>query len=458
MIDSKRVHFIGIGGTGMGPLATILLQSGIEVEGSDLKDSPRLRDLRAAGGRVYVGHSADNLGSPDLVVVSLAVDPANPEVIEAGRRGIPVVTRAQLLGRLFNEKRGIGVGGTHGKTTTASMTAYVLLQAGADPTIAVGGEILDLGYGGRLGGSDLFVAEADEAYKSFYELRPYIGVITNIDNDHLDHYGTFDDVVQGFRRFAAQIKPGGCLIACADDPNVERVIEGYEGELVLYGRTRGDYVVSDCQIQDGRWRFSVTRGERRVEVSLLVPGAHNALNATAALAACERLGVDLDEAASILSGFHGARRRSELIGSTSGVAIYDDYAHHPSEVAATLRAFRAAHKGRLIVVFQPQRFSRTKLLMDAFALAFADADLIVVDDIFYRGTGELPLEGINSSRLAELIRAKSGRSALYIPGKQEIVNFLRTHAQKGDLIITMGAGDIRECAVQLAEVLGGRPA
>lgn len=442
----------------MCPLASILLQSGIEVEGSDLKDSPRLRELRAAGATVHVGHSSENLGLPDLVVVSLAVDPANPEVIESGRRGIPVVTRAQLLGRLFNKRRGIGVGGTHGKTTTASMTAYVLLQAGADPTIAVGGEIVDLGYGGRLGGSDLFVAEADEAYKSFYELRPHIGIITSIDDDHLDHYGSFDDVVLGFRRFAAQIKPDGCLIACAEDPNVDKVIEGYEGELVLYGLTRGHYVVNDCRIEDRRWRFTVARGGRSVDVSLLVPGLHNALNATAALAACERLGIDLDEAASLLRGFHGARRRSELIGSIGEIAIYDDYAHHPSEIEATLRAFRTAHRGRLIVVFQPQRFSRTKLLMDRFAAAFADADLIVVDDIFYRGTGELPLEGINSYRLVELIRSKSGRSAHYIPGKQEIVSFLRTHAQEGDLIITMGAGDIRECAVQLAEILGGRPA
>lgn len=453
-----QVHFVGIGGTGMSPLAKILLQSGIEVTGSDCKESPYLNDLKQEGAAVHIGHSADNLDSPDLVVVSLAVDPSNPEVIEAGRRGIRVVTRAQLLGKLFNEKKGIGVSGTHGKTTTASMIAYILMMAGKDPTIAVGGEIIDLGCGGRLGSGECFVAEADEAYKSFFELKPLISIITSVDEDHVDHYGSFEDVISGFSRYASQTRKGGWLIACADDEAVLRAIERYGGNLILYGTASGDYVVSDCRFADGRWRFVLKHGPEHIEVSLLIPGLHNALNATAALAACALVGVDLREAVSILGQFRGARRRSELIGSVGGIAVYDDYAHHPSEIRATLRAFRTEHSGRLIAVFQPQRFSRTKLLMKHFAEAFADADLVLIDDIFYRGTGESPLSGVSSHRLAELVRSVSNKPTLYIPGKPEIVRFLSEHVQEGDVVITMGAGDIRECAEKLVEILGGTSA
>lgn len=458
MIYSRHVHFIGIGGTGMAPLATILLQSGVEISGSDCKDSSRLSQLKQAGAKVSVGHSADNLDSPDLVVVSLAINSDNPEVAEAERRGIPVITRARLLGMLFNTKKGIAVSGTHGKTTTASMIAYVLEKAGADPTIAVGGEIVDLGFGGKLGRGECFVAEADEAYKSFFELKPFISVVTSIDDDHLDHYGSFESVVDGFSRFIRQTRQDGHLVVCADDSRVLCATEGYDGQISLYGTAGGDYVIEDMKVESRSWKFTVRQEAASVEMSLLVPGLHNALNATAALAACERLGVDRGRVASILAGFSGTRRRSELIGVASGVEVYDDYAHHPSEIQVTLRAFRAGHSGRLVVVFQPQRFTRTRLLMDRFARAFGDADLIVVDDIFYRGTGEVPLDGVNSHRLVELIRSSSGKPALHISGKEGIVSFLARHAEKGDLIITMGAGDIRECAVQLLQTLGGRSA
>jgi UDP-N-acetylmuramate--alanine ligase len=456
LTNSRRVHFVGIGGTGMAPLATILLQSGIKVSGSDCKDSPALSKFRQAGVRVSLGHSASNLDSPDLVVVSLAVNGTNPEVVEAERLGIPVVTRAQLLGSLFNEKRGIAVSGTHGKTTTASMIAYVLEMAGYEPTIAVGGEIVDLGFGGKLGGGQHFVAEADEAYKSFLELKPSVSVVTSIDDDHVDHYGSFEGVIDGFRRFIEQTQPDGYLVACADDPNVLTATEGYQGRAVFYGQKGGDYVVQNLRIEGRSWRFTVRRRGGAVEMSLRVPGLHNALNATATLAVCEWLGVHCDRVSALLAKFSGARRRSELIGTAGGIAVYDDYAHHPSEIQATLRAFRARHSGRLVVVFQPQRFSRTRLLMNRFAGAFSDADLVVVDDIFYRGTGEAPLEGVNSGRLAELIKSSSGKPAFYISGKEEIVRFLSEHVENGDLIITMGAGDIRECAVRLVEAFGGR--
>ena len=458
MINSRRVHFVGIGGTGMAPLATILLQSGTEVSGSDCKDSPTLNKLRQAGARVSLGHSASNLDQPDLVVVSLAVNGENPEVIEAERLGIPVLTRAQLLGSLFNEKKGVAVGGTHGKTTTASMIAYVLERTGQDPTIAVGGEILDLGFGGKLGRGRYFVAEADEAYKSFFELKPFVSVVTSIDDDHLDHYGSFEGVVEGFRRFIGQTQPDGYLVACGDDPNVMAATDGYRGRAAFYGEKNGDYIVEDLRVEDRSWRFRVRRKGDTVEMSLRVPGVHNALNATAALAACEWLGVDCSSVSEVLAEFSGARRRSELKGTVGGIAVYDDYAHHPSEIQATLKAFRAKHPGRLVVVFQPQRFSRTRLLMNRFAGAFSDADLVVVDDIFYRGTGEAPLDVVNSRRLVELIGANSGKPALYISGKEEIVRFLSEHAESGDLIITMGAGDIRECAVRLVETFGGRTA
>lgn len=457
-MDTKpgdAVHFVGIGGSGMSPLAALLMHMGYRVSGSDIKDSPKLDKLRSLGAEVHVGHCAENVGGAATVVISAAVSRSNPEVAEATRRGIPVITRAELLGILMNERRGVAITGTHGKSTTTSMTALVFTEAGLDPMVAVGADVRDLGGSSRYGQGEFVIVEADEAYGSFLKLRPEVVVITNVDDDHRDYYGSFEGIVAGFRQFLGNVKPGGFVVAFWDDHNVRTVCEGFPGRIIRYGSgPECDYTAEGPAVRDFGGSFdAVCRGRRLGHIQLRVPGMHNIYNALAVCAVANELGLPFAAVASALGRFSGADRRCQLIGEAGGILVLDDYAHHPAEIAATLKALKQGTGRRVVAVFQPQRYTRTMFLRDQFARAFSDADVVVMDEIYATGTGEEPIPGVSGESLAEAVRAFEGDKVHFVPGKENLLSFLLDAVRPGDVVITMGAGDIWKTAVDLAKAL-----
>jgi len=462
MEADERVHFIGIGGSGMSPLAHIMSGLGWRVSGSDIRYSPHLADLAAIGAQVYQGHDPSVVQGAARVVVSAAVPDGDPELVAARRLGIPVVTRAELLGEIMRPRRGIAVTGTHGKTTTSAMIALIMEEAGLDPTVAVGAGLPWIATGGKAGRGEYMVVEADEAYRSFLKLDPEVAVVTNIDDDHRDHYGSFEAIVDAFTQFLERIKPLGFAVLCADDPNVTRAASRLERRVVRYAvATEADYTVSEPRHLGFGSRFAASRHGRPMgQVELSVPGMHNMSNAIAAIALCDQLGIDFGVVRTGLARFTGADRRCQVLARTPDVTLVDDYAHHPAEIRATLAALRKAASGRLVAVFQPQRFSRTKLLHDEFVRSFSLADVIAVTEIYYEGTGEEPVPGVTGRRLAESIEAYEGRPVVYLPDRDALEDFLRSAASPGDTIVTMGAGDIYRTSRRFAEELlrsGARP-
>ncbi|MCR4425741.1 MAG: UDP-N-acetylmuramate--L-alanine ligase [Firmicutes bacterium] len=455
MWNGKRVHFIGVGGSGMSPLARILSGMGARVSGSDIKPSPKLSEVSEAGVEVYTGHDPARVHDAELVVVSAAVPPDDPELRAAKEAGIHVVTRAELLGELMNPARGIAVTGTHGKTTTSSMVALSLERAGLDPTIVVGASVPKIPGGGKLGRGEFVVVEADEAYGSFLRLTPEVAVVTSIDDDHRDYYSTFEGILEGFAQFLRRIKPGGTAVVCADDPNTGRAVSGLRRRIVTYGFAPGaDYTAASSEALGFGSRFEVVhRGRPLGKLELAVPGVHNISNALAASAVCDLLGVDFGAVRDALRDFTGAERRCQILARTRGVTVVDDYAHHPAEIRATLSALRRATSGRLVAVFQPHRFTRTKLLMDEFARSFGNADVIGVTEIFYEGTGEQPIAGLSGKELCARISAFEGREATYIPDRGALDEFLRKTVRSGDIVVTMGAGDIYRASRKYADEL-----
>ncbi|NPV52923.1 MAG: UDP-N-acetylmuramate--L-alanine ligase [Firmicutes bacterium] len=454
----KRIHFVGIGGYGMSSLARVLMDMGHTVSGSDIKASGRTEDLVAAGAHVYIGHDPSHVLGADLVVVSAAVPGDNVEVRAAKARGVPVITRAQMLGRLMDEHYSVAVTGSHGKTTTTSMIAFMLQQGGLDPTVLVGGELSYLGGGGRLGRGRYLVAEADEAYGSFLELRPTIAVVTNIDNDHLDYYGSVQNLVNAFRRFLSNVNPEGTAVLCTDDERVRRISGEAASRIrvVTYGIHREAMLMArDISITGLGSRFQVIRnGEVLGRVELKVPGRHNIYNALACCSVGMEMKLDFDVISGALALFRGAKRRCQFIAEKKGILVLDDYAHHPTEIRTTLEALKEGSGGmRLVAVFQPQRFTRTQLLMDEFARAFSAADVIVISDIYYEGTGERPIPGVTGEALARAISEFEGREVIFIPQRRDIAPQLLKIAEPGDLVVTMGAGDIWLAARELADLL-----
>lgn len=453
MPEQVYAHFIGAGGAGMSGIALVLAERGIAVTGSDLRESRYSRALEKAGVPVAIGHAAENLGDPQVVVVSSAIPESNPELAEARSRGLEVWPRAKMLAHLAGERQTIAVAGTHGKTSTSSMVATMLSRMGLAPTFLIGGEVDGFDTNAVNGSGPHYVVEADESDGSFVHLDPHIAIVTNVEADHLDHYGTLEAVEATFCEFMQRVPDDGTLVICGDDARLVELAETTGRSIVTYGFGDGCDVRCRTLRHDGvAARFEVSAGSERVESLTRVPGDHMVSNATAALAAAWVLGLDLGSAAEALAGFSGVRRRFDLIGEVSGVTIVDDYAHHPTEIKATLKAARALDFKRVIVLFQPHRYSRTAALCDEFADAFAEADRTVLMDVY--SAGESPIPGVSGKTVLDAVLHKHPRTqTTYLPHRADIVPYMRTRLRAGDLVMTMGAGDVTALGPELVAVL-----
>jgi UDP-N-acetylmuramate--alanine ligase len=437
----RRVHMIGIGGAGMRNLAKLLLARGIEVSGSDLKDSRGLRELSASGASAWVGHDADRLGDPDAVVISSAIGERNAELTAARDRGIPVWARAQVLAAAGAGRRVIAVAGTHGKTTTTSMLAVILERAGLDPTFVIGGDLNEIGSGARAGDGDLFVAEADESDGSFLLPRAAIGIVTNVEVDHVDFYPGGAPEIEG--AFAAFMQRSEAVVACGDDPGVRAAAALAAREVVTYGIGAGNdvRVVIEREGPGGAMGTVAPAGEEPVRVALTVDGAHMMLNAAAALTAAGLVGVPAAQAADSLASFLGVRRRFEHRGTARGAEFYDDYGHVPTELAVTLGVARGTSPRRLVAVFQPHRYSRTQALWRELGASLTEADVVVVTDVY--GAAQEPIPGVTGKLVVDGVAEASRRPrVVYLPHRPDVARFLEREVRAGDLVLTMGCGDV----------------
>jgi UDP-N-acetylmuramate--alanine ligase len=439
-----RVHFIGIGGVGMAGLARVLLARGVPVSGSDATASATTDALRTLGATVHIGHDAAHVGDADTVVVTTAAREENPELVEARRRGRLVLHRSQALAALMRGRRALAVAGTAGKTTTTSMLTVALQHCGADPSFAIGGELIETGETAAEGTGDLFVAESDESDGSFLLYNPTVAVVTNVEPDHLDHYGTREAVTAAFEAFADRVVPGGVLVACADDPGSAALAARVRlrgREVLTYGVGRdADVRVVDLDVSAPGVRFGLVHGDDVVRLQLRVPGAHNALDAAAAWTTGLRLGFDPACLADGLAGFAGTRRRFETKGFASGVRVIDDYAHHPTKVAAVLAAVRGVSgDGRVLVLFQPHLYSRTRIFAAEFGAALGLADEVVVLDVY--GAREDPEPGVTGDLVAGAVPLPPDRVA-YEPDREAAVRRVADRAAPGDVVLTVGAGDV----------------
>ncbi|WP_058302221.1 UDP-N-acetylmuramate--L-alanine ligase [Gorillibacterium timonense] len=450
----EHVHFIGIGGYGMSAIAKVMLEMGYEVSGSDLVQQELTEKLAAKGARVYIGHEAENVRGADLVVYSTALSNDNVEKREAEERHIPILHRSQMLARLMNERKGVAVAGAHGKTTTSSMMALVLELCGQDPTYIIGGEVMNLGSNAKAGKGDYVVAEADESDGSFLQYHPQLAVVLNIEADHLEHYdGDFENLKQAYRKFLSQVKDGGKAVVCADDVHLQALLPELGEKAITYGIDHdAEYTAHELELGDRKSSFEVRHnGQRLGTIVLSVPGKHNVYNALATLIVCQQAGLTFEQVADAIVDFRGAKRRFQVLGDTDGILVIDDYAHHPTEIQATISAAKATGK-RIVAVFQPQRYTRTYFLFEQFSRAFPEADEVIITDI-YSPAGEKQIEGITSAKLVELIRQNSNANARHIPTKEGVLEYLKEHVESGDLVLTMGAGDIWKAADGLASWL-----
>lgn len=446
---AKRIHFVGIGGAGMSAIARVLLSEGKQVSGSDLQESTIIDELRRHGAQVWIGHSPQHVIGADEVILSTAITDDNPEALEAKRRGIPVRHRSEALADLLNQKKGVAIAGAHGKTTVTSMISWTLDRLGESITFLIGGILPGVG-GAKAGLGPILIAEADESDGSFLRYRPYLAVVTSVEADHLENYNNSSATLQqSYRRFLEHVKPGGIRVLCADDDTLRSWAQDYEttGRVLTYGlRPEAQYSAIQLEARGFKTTFRLVKGGALgPEFELAVPGHHNVQNALACIAVCEALGADLDGVRRELATFKGARRRFEVVDQVEDRLIVDDYAHHPSEIRATLNAARTGWPGRRIVaVFQPHRYSRTSQLMDEFATSFGDADVVVLTEI-YAPAPEQPIPGVSGERLAQLTRrALNGmkHEVHFAPGLCDAVDVLRETVVPGDIVITMGAGDV----------------
>lgn len=457
MQKTQHVHFIGIGGSGMNGIAIILLGMGYKVSGSDLKPSAVTERLAELGATCYIGHSGENLGNAELVVASTAIPPDNEELVAAKLRGLPVVHRSEMLAWLMKMQKGIAIAGAHGKTTTTSMVALVLEKNDIQPTIVIGGELTEIGGNAKLGRGEYLVAEADESDGSFLKLDPFIEVITNIEDDHLDYYKTMENILAAFREFLAKVPENGLAVVCLDDPRLRELLDDFNRPYETYALENPE---ADYMFKNIRLNGNVTAGDVYYQgayigtLRLKVHGRHNLSNALAVVAVGRFIGLDFDAIASVLENFTGAGRRFQLTGEVNGIRVIDDYAHHPTEIKATLKAAVQVKTGRVVSVFQPHRYSRTAILGERFGEAFADADIIIISDLY--SAGEHPIEGISAETIISAIERHDGREVIYLPTKTDIVNFLVPTVRPGDMVLTMGAGDIWNAGVELVARLKER--
>jgi UDP-N-acetylmuramate--alanine ligase len=462
----RHVHFVGIGGIGMSGLAEILRTLDFEVSGSDLRPNENTRRLEGLGVRVVMGHAAEHVAGADVVVYSSAIDPHNAEIVRGRELEIPIIPRAEMLSELMRVRYAVTIAGSHGKTTTTSLVATVLRAAGLDPTVVVGGKVNALGSNARLGEGDLFVAEADESDGSFLKLTPTIAVVTNIDPEHLDHYGTHDAIKDAFVQHANKVPFYGLCVMCLDHPSVQEILPRLERRHVTYGVSRqADYRASGARYDGLATHFDAfRRSEPLGRFVVHMPGAHNILNALAVIAVADELEVPLDVTRDAIAGFHGVQRRFTVLGqpvlSRDGrrgeVMIVDDYGHHPAEIEATLDAAQRGFDRRVIVAFQPHRYTRTKLLFDAFTRAFNKADVVLVTDVY--PAGEQPIAGATGEALAEAIRAHGHRAVSFVRGKGRVAAALLEVVEPGDIVIALGAGDINASARELLALIEGQGA
>jgi UDP-N-acetylmuramate--alanine ligase len=445
----QKIHFVGIGGIGMSGIAELLLNLGYAVSGSDLKASPITERLSRLGARIFFSHAAANVDDAHVVVFSSAVDPQNPELVEARRLQRPVIPRAEMMAELMRMKYGIAVAGAHGKTTTASMVAAVLNEAKFDPTLIVGGRLNALGTNARLGQGEWMVVEADESDRSFLRIDPTIAVITNIDREHLDHYRDLDDIQTTFVAFANKVPFYGSVIACLDDPATRAILPRLERRVITYGQSESAAVrVTAVELDKFASAFEIRwKKESLGKFQLQCAGLHNVLNGTAAIALGMELDAPLEAIRRGLAEFRGTERRFEFKGEEGGITVLDDYGHHPTEIRATLTALRQCGFSRVVVAFQPHRYTRTKFLFDDFLHAFEEADVVVLTEIY--AASEPPLEGISGQAFSEALRAASRASVHFVPRVDDVADFLMPQVRPGDVVLTLGAGNIWNAGVQL---------
>jgi UDP-N-acetylmuramate--alanine ligase len=451
----QRIHMVGIGGIGMSGIAEVLLTLGYSVTGSDTKPSTITERLQDLGATIYEAHAGDNVDSAHVVVISSAVKPDNPEVVEAHKRKIPVIPRAEMLAELMRLKYGIAVAGAHGKTTTTSIVASVLAAAHLDPTFVVGGRVNQAGTTARVGKGEYFVVEADESDRSFLMFAPVVAVVTTIDREHLDQYASLEDIQSAFTQFVNRVPFYGAAVLCLDEPNVQAIIPNVKRPIITYGTSsQADLLISHVELKGFGSSFHLTyKGEELGEFTLPhPPGIHNVRNAAAAAAVALYLNVPVDLIREGLAKFAGVGRRFDVKGAVNDITVVDDYGHHPAEIRATLEAARACKFNRLLVLFQPHRYTRTQHLYNDFSLAFNQADILALLDIY--AAGENPIPGITSAALANTIREAGHKNVNYFESMQNAIEFLLREARSGDAILTIGAGNVSRASNELMLLLG----
>lgn len=438
----KDIHFVGIGGIGMSGIAEVLLNMGYSVSGSDIRLTDTIERLKNLGTKFYLGHGIENVGDADVVVVSSAIKNDNPEIIAAKSRNIPVIPRAEMLSELMRLRYGVAVAGSHGKTTTTSMISTVLAHGGFDPTIVVGGKVRSLGTNAHLGNGNIMVVEADESDGSFLMLSPVISVITNIDEEHLDYYGSVEKLEDAFSEFVNKLPFYGLAVVCLDCPRIKSIIPRYKKRFTTYGFSKySDFKAEDVVVSGFQTRLKVLfKNSSLGDVYLNVPGRHNAQNALASFAVGMELGMSFEEIRNGLYEFKGIERRLQVKGEVRGVVIIDDYAHHPEEIKATLDAIRESFTGRLILIFQPHRYTRTSRLFNRFVRVLSDVDILFLMDIY--PAGEEPMDGVTSLKLSKAIFDNGFANVFYMNDHEEIIKSLSSIMKRGDVVLTFGAGNV----------------
>ena len=453
-LKKYHIHFVGIGGIGMSGIAELLLNLGYQVSGSDLKASDITANLAQLGGRIHIGHRAEQIAGADVVVVSSAIDTANPEVAAARQASVPVIPRAEMLAELMRLKYSVAVAGAHGKTSTTSLVANVLAGGGLDPTVVIGGKLKSIGRNAVLGQGDFIVAEADESDGSFLKFSPAIAVVTNIDREHMDFYKDLDAIKQVFLDFIDRIPFYGLAVLCLDNEPLQGLLPRIKKRMITYGRsTQADLQARDIRFSAMRSRFSVFhRGEGLGEFNLAMPGMHNVINALAAIAVGLELDIPVDAIKHALAGAEGVQRRLEIKGEADGIVVVDDYGHHPTEIQVTLEAVKANWPDRRkVVVFQPHRYTRTRALMDEFGRSFNNSDVLVVLPIY--AASEAPIEGVSGAALAESVRSHGHRSVTSVDSADAGLDHLTGILAAGDLLLTLGAGDVYRIGERVLERL-----